>query len=89
MNKDLKWDHREEREKRDREEKNLEPAEVYLQRRLGGHSRTKVRAHQSKMEKHVTAYEKEVERRRELENKRLLRRISEIHRRKSSLSQHD
>jgi hypothetical protein len=67
----------------------LEPAELYLQRKPGSLSRAKVGANQSKLEKHVTAYEREVERRRDLENKRLLRRISEIHRRKSSLSQQE
>lgn len=82
----IKWDHKEARAARGREEKGFEPAELYSQRRAGSHSRAVAVA---RLEKHVTAFEKEVERRRELENKRLLRRISEIHRRKSSLSQQE
>lgn len=77
MNKELKWQQREEKTGREREEKSFDPSELYIQRRvgMGSHSRAKA-GNQSKLEKHVTAYEKEVERRRELENKRLLRRIS-------------
>lgn len=50
-------------------------------------SQAKYQSQQAKIERHVTAFEREAERRRELENKRLMRRISEIHRRKSPLSQ--
>jgi hypothetical protein len=78
----IKWEAKEEKAGRGRD--GLELAELYNQRRAGSHSRAKAAV---KLEKHVTAFEKEVERRRELENKRLLRRISEIHRRKSSLGQ--
>jgi hypothetical protein len=86
MSKDsIKWESKEDKVVRPREERFLSPVELYNHRK-GSHSRTKAA---SKLEKHVTAFEKEVERRRELENKRLLRRISEINRRKSSLGQGD
>lgn len=76
MSKELKWEHREHRRGREGGEKSFEAIDLKSQRRAGSHSRAKVSGNQSKLEKHVNAYEKEVERRREQENKRLLRRIS-------------
>jgi hypothetical protein len=54
MSKDLKFEHKEDKAVRPREERFLNPAELYSYRK-SSHSRAKAA---SKLEKHVTAFEK-------------------------------